>query len=130
MIENIYSAPANVGVSGCYKSMPMDLDWKKWLFSFKGRMNRKQFWLFYGPYLASQLLVLVDLLAPIIITIVFIWPICAVQVKRWHDLGKSGWHTLTWFVPGNGWLFVVLDAGLFKGGLLNNKYGRSLYKNA
>ncbi len=28
-----------------------------------------------------------------------IWPLLAVHAKRWHDLDKSGWWTLTFFIP-------------------------------
>ncbi len=32
-------------------------------------------------------------------SLIFLWPSLAVDVKRWHDLGKSGWYTLIAYGP-------------------------------
>ncbi len=32
-------------------------------------------------------------------SLIFLWPSLAVDVKRWHDLGKSGWYTLIVYGP-------------------------------
>ena len=31
--------------------------------------------------------------------LIFLWPSVAVDVKRWHDMGKSGWLTLIAYAP-------------------------------
>jgi uncharacterized membrane protein YhaH (DUF805 family) len=31
--------------------------------------------------------------------LIFLWPSVAVDVKRWHDIGKSGWLTLAVYGP-------------------------------
>ncbi len=38
--------------------------------------------------------------------LIFLWPSVAVDVKRWHDMGKSGWLTLAAYGPA-----LVLYAG-------------------
>ncbi len=37
--------------------------------------------------------------AAILASLIFLWPSLAVDVKRWHDLGKSGWYCLTVYGP-------------------------------
>jgi uncharacterized membrane protein YhaH (DUF805 family) len=32
-------------------------------------------------------------------SLIFLWPSLAVDVKRWHDMGKSGWNTLIVYGP-------------------------------
>ncbi len=32
-------------------------------------------------------------------TLIFLWPSLAIDVKRWHDIGRSGWFVLTIYVP-------------------------------
>lgn len=129
-MEDIYDTPKSDKKQSYFNEMPRDLELKEWLFSFKGRLNRKQFWLFYGPYFLTFSLGIFNIKIPLIITVIMLWPLLAVQSKRWHDLGKSGWWSLVWFAPIVGWLLVFLDAGIHRGDKLNNKYGKSLYKNA
>jgi uncharacterized membrane protein YhaH (DUF805 family) len=31
--------------------------------------------------------------------LIFLWPSTALDIKRWHDLGKSGWYTLIAYGP-------------------------------
>ena len=31
--------------------------------------------------------------------LIFLWPSVAVDVKRWHDIGRSGWFTLIVYAP-------------------------------
>ena len=31
--------------------------------------------------------------------LIFLWPSIALDVKRWHDIGKSGWNTLIVYGP-------------------------------
>jgi uncharacterized membrane protein YhaH (DUF805 family) len=45
-----------------------------------------------------------DLLAGLI----FLWPSLALDVKRWHDIGRSGYYTLIF----NGPIFAIYAAGL------------------
>jgi uncharacterized membrane protein YhaH (DUF805 family) len=90
---------------------------------FKGRSRRKEYWLFFLFYVIVSLSVFavfaaiggisfdtfdltplgVTLVLPVagIWFIIFVLPMLALSVRRWHDLGYSGWM----FV-----LFVVLGA--------------------
>ena len=87
----------------------MDLKWIQWfLLSFKGRVSR-------APFLAFNLAVTIFYFGMLFvlgrdetdseeITVLFmvaflLWPSLAVQVKRWHDLNKSGWFILFNLIP-------------------------------
>lgn len=65
-------------------------DWKTLLFSFEGRTRRSHFWI---GWLIVQGLGFVLGLIPVvgILGLVLIWPNLAINVKRLHDMGKSGW---------------------------------------
>ncbi|TVZ37417.1 uncharacterized membrane protein YhaH (DUF805 family) [Alteromonadaceae bacterium 2753L.S.0a.02] len=131
MTENIYQTPeSDVEKKAAFLDVPIDLDPLEWLFSFEGRLNRKQFWVFYIPYIMILLFSssLVGEAIRIILALLLLWPAMAVQTKRWHDLGKSGFWCLAWFVPVVGWLLVLGNAGTFRGSKFKNVYGPSLYK--
>jgi uncharacterized membrane protein YhaH (DUF805 family) len=32
-------------------------------------------------------------------SLIFLWPSLAIDVKRWHDIGRSGWFALAIYVP-------------------------------
>ena len=78
------------------------------LFSFRGRLPRKAFWLYgvLGPLLFS---VMTEMLLGIVgfperqadaaSTLLLLWPCTAVSVKRWHDRDKSGWWALVYLLP-------------------------------
>jgi len=50
------------------------------------------------------------------------WPSIAVQVKRWHDLDKSGWWVLANLVPIIGGL-IFIGIGFIRGTRGNNRFG-------
>ena len=103
----------------------------KWLFlALEGRVNRKVLWLnFVVPYFVIAIVVgIIDGIAgtlgvlSTIFSIIMIWPSIAVQVKRCHDRGRTGWFILIGLVPLlNIWLLVEL--GFLKGTMGSNKYG-------
>lgn len=87
----------------------MDLKWIQWfLLSFRGRINR-------APFLAFNLAVSIvyfglmaalgaedprsEEITLIVLVAFFLWPSLAVQVKRWHDINKSGWFILFNMIP-------------------------------
>jgi uncharacterized membrane protein YhaH (DUF805 family) len=43
--------------------------------------------------------------------LIFLWPSIAVDVKRWHDMGKSGWNALIVYGPVIA-IFVLEAAGI------------------
>jgi uncharacterized membrane protein YhaH (DUF805 family) len=84
------------------------LNWREFLFSFRGRASRGQYWvmsMLTVPFLVGA--ALIDLRAvngdPEKLTLlgpgdwlylVILWPFLAVSARRWHDRNKSGWWTL------------------------------------
>ena len=71
--------------------------------TFSGRARRSEFWYFFlFNFLVSFVLGLI----PFISTLSFLWtlavliPSLAVAVRRFHDIGKSGWTYLYFLIPG------------------------------
>ena len=55
--------------------------------------------------------------------IVMLWVSLAVQIKRWHDLDKSGWWMLIGFVPVVGPVWSFIETGCIRGTVGSNEYG-------
>ena len=111
---------------------------QQWLFSFKGRIGRRDFWIWMVTWVVAMLLALVCLL----------WPTAAVVVKRLHDRGRSGaWAfliILAWMLVAGNWamlpsilpwvvgrllpsvifVMMIVDLGAFIGTQSENKYGK------
>ena len=121
------------------------------LFTGSGRINRKQFWLIgillptgiiaaiYALMLAEILLIIeianltgeriplaIGIAWVIIITIAIImfgiWTGIAVPMKRWHDIGMSGWMNLLLYIPFGGYI-VWIVLGIIPSQETENKYG-------
>jgi len=111
------------------------------LFSFQGRINRLDFWLYslipvgimtlglfllipyideYGRYTQnpSPLTIIVFLM----IMAVAIWISLAVQAKRWHDIDRSAWWMLLNLVP-YAYLVLFFVLGFLKGTEGPNRFG-------
>lgn len=101
-------------------------------FSFRGRLSRRQFWL-YGVLALLGLAVLGQGLlgiarvraqtADLIVNLLLVWPALAVSVKRWHDRDKSGWWVLVNLVPVIGWIWALIDNGFRRGSAGPNRFG-------
>ncbi|HJT13406.1 MAG TPA: DUF805 domain-containing protein [Dongiaceae bacterium] len=50
-----------------------------------------------------------------IVTLALWWVSFASVVRRFHDRGKSGWWALLYFVPGIGWLWILIECGFLPG---------------
>jgi uncharacterized membrane protein YhaH (DUF805 family) len=105
------------------------------LFSFRGRLPRKAFWLYgvLGPLLLSAMVEMLlgivgvgDRKAEIAATLLLAWPCAAVAAKRWHDRDRSGWWALVLVIPVIGLLWSLLANGLRRGTVGPNRYGRDL----
>ncbi len=100
------------------------------LFSFKGRINRRPYWMFnlcifvaglmFGLFIEPtkeinnyQLLFMLWIL----------WPSLAVQTKRWHDLNKSALWLLINLIPIAGPLWALIENGFIPGTRGPNRYG-------
>lgn len=109
---------------------------QKWaLFSFKGRMRRRDYWLYSVPVLLVSLPVflyatpenlannlLLEILSMVILGFVF-WASAALNIKRLHDRNKSAWWILLTFVPLIGPIFVIVELGILDGTPGTNQYG-------
>ncbi len=56
----------------------------------------------------------ISLLWPIA-SLALMWVSFASVVRRFHDRGKSGWWALLYFVPGIGWLWILIECGFLPG---------------
>jgi len=102
------------------------------LFSFDGRINRKQFWLATFFWLSVLFLVAhgtsyflsENLTLPIFFLFMVVSGISniAFSIKRFHDIGKSGWLYLLYIIPLVS-LFVFIYLGSARGEEQANKYG-------
>lgn len=111
------------------------MNWQWFLFSFKGRISRKPYWLFN---LAVSLLWLSIMLLSgadwnnltrepnnIVFDIMLLWPAIAVQAKRWHDINRSAWHMLVNIIPLIGPIWALIQTGFIPGTPGPNRYGGS-----
>ena len=69
---------------------------QQWLFSFKGRIGRRDFWIWIGLWFAGMLVLfslagknLLDIQTAAFCLVCLLWPTAAVTVKRLHDRGLS-----------------------------------------
>lgn len=112
------------------------------LFSFEGRMRRGKYWACsIGAWLAVMLTMVIigvviesvgrgheSIAGPIFAVFSFLlflpwcWSSFALQVKRLHDRGKSGWWMLLGLVPIVN-LWVVIEVGFWPGTPGPNDYG-------
>ena len=88
---------------------------------FKGRARRKEYWMFFLFYaLFYMCATIIDIILGSniggigitgwIVMLVSLIPTISVSVRRFHDIGKSGWWYLIGFVPfiGTIWFFVLM----------------------
>src|SRR5208282_1404458 len=105
-------------------------------FSFRGRISRSTFWLAFFCLLVAQIVFLftlravsdsLDLAGIALVFIVWYpliaWVSLAVQVKRWHDLGVTGWAVLINLVPVINILVILIALGMMPGKPDANEYG-------
>lgn len=108
----------------------------KSLFSFQGRISRQPFWMgILGVYGFIAILGIImsafsdaDGNSPydgilVVALLPCIWIGLAIQVKRWHDRGRSGWRVLVNLIPIIGLIWVLVELGFLKGTTGENKYG-------
>lgn len=105
------------------------------LFSFDGRIPRRTFWgcrvamlaVTFGLTIAVQSIFARDsraqLVAAFLINPPSLWISLAIEVKRWHDLGKSGWNVLWHLIPFLGVIIIVVQLGFLRGTEGENTYG-------
>lgn len=78
------------------------IDWSALFWSMDGRIRRSHFWAAWGILFAANFLLSWIPLIGFVVSLVLIWPSIAIQTKRLHDMGKTGWFQLlpyaTWVV--------------------------------
>ncbi len=106
------------------------------LFTFTGRMCRRDYWL-KGFLVLLPIGILNNILAygidddrtrtlAFIIGILSIWPGLALIVKRLHDRNRTGWLSLTMFIPFAGIIFgiwILIEVWFLKGTDGPNRFG-------
>jgi uncharacterized membrane protein YhaH (DUF805 family) len=110
-----------------------DMNWTWFLFSFKGRINRKPFWIFNLIVFAGAILLgmFTDISddvremsrQQIMFMIWILWPSLAVQAKRWHDVDKSAFWVFINFVPLLGPIWALVENGFMRGTAGQNRFG-------
>lgn len=99
--------------------------------SLDGRISRRTFWI--RGFLPLTLLSLgfwlvdgfieADGILELIGAILLLWPSLAINVKRWHDRGKSGWWVLVGLIPIAGPIWALVETGFLPGDAGPNAYG-------
>jgi len=112
------------------------IDLIKSLFLFQGRIKRSTYWLAVAPFFMLSIIILIasllretypeDINKILLLAFIFYvpatWILISSYIKRWHDLGKSGWMVLIQFIPViNVLIFIYLGAAA--GNTYSNKYG-------
>ncbi len=95
-----------------------------------GRCSRKFYWIFgLLPFLVLGILLGISIqvlqLNPVIVFAILLlsmWPALAMQIKRWHDMGLSGWFSLLSFLPYLGFAVGII-VGFIPGKAGVNKSG-------
>lgn len=98
--------------------------------SSNGRCSRRFYWQFFViPSVVIGILIAVValLLRPhdlfyVFVGLLLVWPTAVIYIKRWHDIGRSGWLALLNFVPIVG-LILWIVLGFIPGTPGTNKYG-------
>ena len=110
------------------------MQWREFLFSFRGRANRSQFWLMVLvtlPFIAVAAIInrhlgyeFDSLAGPgCVILLPTLWPSFAVTIRRWHDRNKSGWWLLINFIPLVGGIWSLVENGFLGGTPGANRFG-------
>ena len=99
---------------------------------FNGRARRKEFWMFnLFAWIISSILSVIDLaldssmgfsVLSSIFSLIILVPSLAVSVRRLHDVNKTGWYILLWFLPIIGWIWLIVLYAT-EGDQGSNQYG-------
>ena len=83
--------------------------------NFEGRARRSEYW--YWVLFVTLVQLVMDLVAgsddsaaAVVATLGLLLPSLAVSVRRLHDIDKSGWFLLLWFIPLIGWIVLIVWA--------------------
>ena len=90
---------------------------QQWLFSIKGRIGRRDFWIWMGIWVLAMIVLFtlagsgwLNLQTAAFALVCMLWPTAAVTIKRLHDRGKSGlWAllmVLAWMLLAGNWAML------------------------
>lgn len=111
---------------------------KELMISFKGRITCQEYWeatakqalLFVAAFFATSWIsffaiynVILPLLVFGLVLVAWVWSSLAIQVKRLHDRGKSGWMSLVNLIPVIGGIWLFIELGVLKGVEGDTSYG-------
>src|SRR5688500_6573983 len=75
---------------------------------FKGRAGRAEFWWFFLFQVIVMVVIgMVSQTIQSIASLALLLPALGVGARRLHDIGKSGWFQLLWFIPIIGWGILI-----------------------
>ena len=78
-------------------------------FNFQGKATRSEFWYFYLFWIITYFIAIgSENIFFIIISLISLIPSYSVQVRRLHDIGKSGWNIFIYFIPIIGIIFFFI----------------------
>lgn len=117
--------------------------WKWFLFSFKGRITRSQYWIrytlvtflaiiaigfvvgFIEGFVAAMTGSPIEGIGPVsaLFSLACFWPSIAVPAKRLHDRDQSGWWQLLGLIPIIGWIYLLVVLGFLRGTRGPNRFG-------
>ncbi len=98
--------------------------------SFEGRVPRNHFW--FAQALSFVFFLVIPWfdetsgagwIGAMFFLVVSVWVSLASQVRRWHDLGRSGYWALLNFVPFVGAIYSLIVLGCYEGEKGPNRYG-------
>jgi len=103
------------------------------LFSFRGRVNRGDFW--YATLLVLSVFIVLSIglsaafggaipgVLSVALYVLLYWSLAALSLKRYHDLGRSGWWLLLLAIPLIGPAWVLWTLFFRKGQPFENRFG-------
>lgn len=81
------------------------IDWSHLLWSPEGRIRRSHFWAAWGLIFAANLLLGWIPVIGTLVGLALFWPSIAIQTKRLHDMGRTGWLQL---LPIGAWIVAIV----------------------
>ena len=98
-------------------------------FSFHGRLRRRDFW--YAALVVLSVFVVLSIGFDWVfggsmtwaLSLPFYWAASAIAIKRYHDVGRSGWWLLLLLIPLIGPAWVLWCLGCRNGNPVENRYG-------
>jgi uncharacterized membrane protein YhaH (DUF805 family) len=107
---------------------------RRFFFSFEGRIGRRSYWVYFVlpltmvGFVAGFFRVLDDVTLRQVLVVglpmlpFIVWVGSAVAAKRWHDFGFSGWWAVLGFVPLLNYVLLIA-LGIVPGSKGSNRYG-------